>query len=163
MKIIDEKGKLFGKFNIIDLLIVIVVIALASATFIKFKTSDDALSKDTIIEYTLLVQAVREPTIVALDKEKALVDYETKKEIGEIIGVSQESAIGLEMLNDGKYKEVEYKDKYDLLLTIQAKGTETVDNYYTTSGKKLVVGEKITIYNDYASTTGTVKSIKVLK
>ena len=66
MKIIDEKGKLFGKINIIDLIIVLVIFALSAATFIKFRTSDAYMSKDTIIEYTLLVENVRTPTVDAL-------------------------------------------------------------------------------------------------
>ena len=164
MKIIDEKGKLFGKINVIDLLIIVVVFVLAVATFIKFRTSDTYMSKDTVIEYTLLVENIREQTIDAIkEKTDGIVDYETKKEIGDIISSERSTARELEMLNDGKYKEVEFKDKYDLLLTIQVKGTETADNYYTLSGKKLVVGDNITIYNEYASTGGTVKSIKILK
>ncbi len=164
MKVIDEKGKLFRKINVIDLLIIIVVLALALATFIKFRTSDSYMSKDTTIEYTLLVENIREHTVEAIEKKKdAILDYETKKEIGDIVDVEMSGASELEMLNDGKYKEVKFKDKYDLLLTIQVKGTETTDNYYTLSGKKLVVGDEIIIYNEYASTSGIVKSIKVLE
>lgn len=164
MKIIDEKGKLFGKINIIDLIIVLVIFALAAATFIKFRTSDAYMSKDTIIEYTLLVENVRTPTVDAIkEKTGGIIDYETKKEIGDIVDMEVFGASELELMTDGTYKEVKFKDKYDLLLKIQTKGTETEDNFYTLSGKKLVVGDEITIYNEYASTIGKVKSIMVLK
>lgn len=163
MKIIDEKGKLFGKINVIDLLIIVVVFALALATFIKFGTSDSYLSRDRVIEYTLLVENIRTPTVNAINEKKdGLLDFETKKEIGDIVNTELSNASELELLNNGKYKNIEYKDKYDLLLTIQVKGTETTDNFYTLSGKKLVVGDNITIYNEYASTMGKVKSIKIL-
>ncbi len=164
MKIIDEKGKFFGKINIIDLIIVLVIFALAIATFIKFRTSDAYISKDTVIEYTLLVENVRTPTVDAL-KENAdgIIDYETKKEIGDILDMEVLGASELELMTDGTYKDVKFKDKYDVLLTIQTKGTETEDNFYTLSGKKLVVGDEIMLYNEYASTMGIVKSIKVLK
>lgn len=163
MKIIDEKGKLFGKINVIDLLIILAVFALALATFIKFSTSDSYLSKDRVIEYTLLVENIRTPTVNAINEKKdGLLDYETKKDIGDIVNTEISNATELELLNDGKYKNVEYKDKYDLLLTIQVKGTETTDNFYTLSGKKLIVGDAVTIYNEYASTMGTIKSIKIL-
>lgn len=164
MKIIDEKGKFFGKINIIDLLIVVVIFALAIATFIKFRTSDAYMSKDTVIEYTLLVENVRTPTIDALkEKTEGIIDYETKKEIGDIIDMEISGASELELMTDGTYKEVKFKDKYDVLLTLQTKGTETQDNFFTLSGKKLVVGDDITMYNEYASTNGKVKSIMVLK
>lgn len=164
MKIIDEKGKFFGKINIIDLLIVVVIFALAIATFIKFSTSDAYMSKDTIIEYKLLVENVRTPTVDAIkEKTEGIVDYETKKGIGDIVDMEISGASEIELMTDGTYKEVKFKDKYDVLLTIQTKGTETEDNFFTLSGKKLVVGDEITIYNEYASTSGKVKSITVLK
>ena len=163
MKIIDEKGKFFGKINIIDLLIVVVIFALAMATFVKFRTSDEYMSKDTVIEYTLLVENVRMPTVDALqEKADGIIDYETKKEIGDIVNTEISGASELELMTDGTYKEVKFKDKYDVLLTLQTKGTETEDNFFTLSGKKLVVGDNITIYNEYASTMGKVKSIKIL-
>lgn len=164
MKIIDEKGKFFGKINIIDLLIVVVIFALAIATFVKFRTSDAYMSKDTVIEYTLLVENVRMPTVDAInDKKDGIIDYETKKEIGDIVDTEISGASELELMTDGTYKEVKFKDKYDVLLTLRTKGTETEDNFFTLSGKKLVVGDNITIYNEYASTSGKVKSIRVLK
>lgn len=164
MKLTDEKGRLFGKVNIIDLLTVIIVVALAAATVVKFRTSDEYMSKDTTIEYTLLVENVRKPTVEAISKKKdGLADYDTKKEIGDIVDIETLQAKELELLNDGKYKEVEFKDKYDVLLTVRTKGTETEDNYYTLSGRKLVVGSSINIYNEYAVTGGTVKSIRVVE
>ena len=36
MKLIDEKGKLFGKVNAIDLCVLIIVIALAFGAYYKF-------------------------------------------------------------------------------------------------------------------------------
>ena len=80
MKIIDEKGKLFGKINVIDLLIVIAIFALCLGTFVKFRTSDTYLKKDTVLEYTVLVENVRTPTVEAVNQKKTgILDYETKK------------------------------------------------------------------------------------
>ena len=69
----------------------------------------------------------------------------------------------LEFLDDGTYKEIEFIDKHDILLTLKVTGTETADNFYTTSGKKLIVGDTLVIYNGYMSTSGTIKSVKVLE
>ena len=164
MKIINEKGKLFGKINVIDLLIVIAIFALCMGTFVKFRTSDTYLNKDTVLEYTVLVEGVRTPTVEAVNQKKTgILDYETKKEIGDIMNVESETAKELVFLNDGTYKELEITDRYDMLLTFKVTGTETADNFYTTSGKKLVVGDSIVVYNGYMSTTGTVRSVKVLE
>ncbi len=163
MKIIDEKGRLFKKINIIDLVIVIAVIALLTATVVKFKTSDTYLSKGRTLEYTMLVENVRQPTVDAINQADYLVDYESKKEIGSITDVKVMGASELELMNDGKYKEVKFKDKYDVMLTVAVTGTETEDNFYTSSGKKIVVGDEIKINNGYVGTTAIVKSVKSIE
>lgn len=63
MKVIDEKGKLFGKINLIDLLVVLVVIAVIVGVFWKLagdKVSDAiAPSTKTVLEYEVLCTAVQ--------------------------------------------------------------------------------------------------------
>lgn len=61
MKIIDEKGKLFGKFNLIDLLVVLILIAAVLLLAVRFfipgeeaEPSDDS----TKLTYTVLVSGV---------------------------------------------------------------------------------------------------------
>ncbi len=164
MKIIDERGRLFSKINIIDFVIVVAVVALSVATVVKFKTSDTYLSRGRILEYTVLVENVRKPTVDAINQNKeGLIDYETKKEIGNIINAEVSGASELELMNDGKYADVKFKDKFDVLLTIQTTGTETQDNFYTSSGKKIVVGDEIMINNGYMGTLAIVKSVKSIE
>ena len=164
MKIVDEKGRIFGKINIIDFVIIIAVIVLSAATVVKFKTSDTYLSRGRTLEYTILVENVRQPTVDAINQNKeGLIDYETKKEIGNIIDIQVSEASELELMNDGKYKDVKFKNKYDVLLTIQTLGTETQDNFYTSSGRKIVVGDEIIINNGYVGTQAVVKSVRSIE
>ncbi len=39
MKLIDEKGKLFGKLNIVDLVVAVIIIALVAAVVVRFTSS----------------------------------------------------------------------------------------------------------------------------
>lgn len=59
MKFIDEKGRLFGKVNLIDLLVILLVVALAAA--VLWKTVGDkaaeSIAEDPIrVTYTVLCQ-----------------------------------------------------------------------------------------------------------
>ncbi|MBR3791699.1 MAG: DUF4330 domain-containing protein [Clostridia bacterium] len=164
MKIIDEKGRLFGKINLIDLIIVVAVIVLSVATVVKFRTSDSYLSKGRTLEYTMLIENVRQATVDAVGQQtEGLVDYESKKEIGNIVDYKVMEASEVELMSDGTYKNVKYKDKFDVLLTVQVGGTETEDNYYTLSGKKIVVGDEIAINNGYVGTHAIVKSVRTIE
>lgn len=163
MKIIDEKGKLFGKINLLDLLIVAVILLLAVSVYAKVNKSDAAyVRSDKVLEYTVKVKCVRMPTVTAIEQNHiGITDYETGKAIGDIVNVEQTASVELIKLDDGSYAYANHKDKYDLLITLRTGGTETTDNFFTSSGKKIVVGDEFKIYNGYASTTAVVKSVKV--
>lgn len=60
MKIIDEKGKLFGKLNLIDLLVVLVLIA--AVLFLAFRftrgSGSNPVTSSTKLTYTAMVSGV---------------------------------------------------------------------------------------------------------
>ena len=161
MKIIDSQGKLFSKINIVDLAIVIAVIVLALSAFMKFDKSEKTMSSDKVLEYTMEVTKIRKPTIDALNKNSEIKDDETGKILGEIIDVEVSKAVDNVELADGTYKKVQLQGKFDLLLTVRVKGTETEDNFYTMDGQKLIVGYEFDINNDEVICTGTVRSVHI--
>lgn len=58
MKIVDEKGKLFGKLNIIDLLVIIFIIAAVAVVGVKLLGGgDDTSASSTRLTYTVHVTA----------------------------------------------------------------------------------------------------------
>ncbi len=63
LKLIDEKGKLFGKVNLIDLLVVLVILAVVFGVFWKLAGDEvtDVLSPSngTTLEYEVLCTAVQ--------------------------------------------------------------------------------------------------------
>lgn len=61
MKFIDEKGRLFGKLNLIDLLVILLVVALVAAVLWKTvgDKATDALTEEEIrVTYTVLCEDV---------------------------------------------------------------------------------------------------------
>ena len=60
MKVIDEKGKIFGKLNVIDLIAVVLVIALAAIVVTKLTGVEDGtgLGNTTKLTYTVEVTNV---------------------------------------------------------------------------------------------------------
>lgn len=163
-KIIDSEGRIFGKVNILDLLIVIVAAILILSAFMKFDKEEVSHISDKTIEYTVKIKQIRQPSVDALKKESAgLVEPDSKKELGSITDIKITPAEELVRLNSGEYKKVELMESYDALLTVRVMGTETKDNYYTLTGKKIIVGENLTISNGYVTSYGIVKSVKVIE
>lgn len=77
MKVVDEKGKLFGKINVIDLLIIILIIAVIAVVGLKFLGVDTLPSADvTKLTYTVRVTAQNEKVV---DTITQYVDKEAGK------------------------------------------------------------------------------------
>lgn len=164
MKIIDKKGRLFGKVNVIDLIIVVCVAVLAFGAVVKYNKIDKTMTTDKVIEYTMKISSIRKASIDALEKNyEGLKESEGGRELGDITEVKTEPAKELIQLADGSYKEVELPDRYDLLVTVKVKGTETEDNYFAASGKRIINGDNVKFTNGYLETSGIIKSVKVIE
>jgi len=61
-KLIDEKGRLFGKISVIDLAIFILIIVIAIGAYMKFMVLDQTAftTEERSVQYTLEIQNVRE-------------------------------------------------------------------------------------------------------
>lgn len=62
MKLIDEKGKLFGKINIIDLLVIVVVIAALAFAALRLRGGSNPVDATTKLTYTTMVSSVDNAT-----------------------------------------------------------------------------------------------------
>lgn len=73
MKIVDEKGKLFGKINLIDLLVVIVLIAAILFLAVRFTRGSDAdpVGASTKLNYTVLVSGISPDVYAEVQRQLA--------------------------------------------------------------------------------------------
>ena len=73
MKLVDEKGKLFGKINLIDLLVLVVIVAaLAFAAYRFLGGGSAALDQTTRIDYTVLAPAVDDTSYQEIQRQLEL-------------------------------------------------------------------------------------------
>lgn len=164
MKLTDEKGRLFGKINLVDLgiiLLIILAFCAVGAKLVKERTVD---RETVVIDYTLSVKGVRQQSVDAISMEtKDITDAEKDEPLGDIINIEKRPAEELIALEDGTFKWGEYRDKYDLYITVEAKGIKTADGYFTESGKKLLYGSTIGLNNGYSQMFGTIEKIEVVQ
>lgn len=162
MKIIDSKGKFFGKISIVDLFAVILVLACIFFVGLKFKTDSSIHSGNRKIVYTVRIENVRDVTCDAIKNiTEEIVDTETKYSIGKIVNVNVSDYKGLIQTNDGEWSIETFPDKYTVDLTIEVLGTETEIGYFAESGKQIIVGDMIGIKSELIETSGEVTSLEV--
>lgn len=125
--VIDKKGKLFGKISIIDIFVLLVLLGLAGGVYYKFFMIDkehNAAKFDTI-EYKILVRAVRQQSVDAIEEGADIYHVKTDTYMGKI--VKKEVLPATEQLTkaDGTMVIAQKPGRFNVLVTIQVPGVET--------------------------------------
>lgn len=147
MKIIDEKGKLFGWINILDLFI-IVVLTLALVFGVKrYFTKPDESKMMRKAELTFEVQNVRDITIDMLHEGDMMYWADRSREVGKIVSIDKTPHMEpLEVDHEWVNKEV--PGKYDLKYTVEATIKDDGSAYWG-SGEQVRVGIKYLVKTKY--------------
>ena len=164
MKLADDKGRLFGKINLVDLgiiLLIVLAVAAVGAKIAKEKFTDRETVK---ISYTLCVRGVRQQSVDAIGMVKEnITDAEKDEPLGDIVNIEKKPAEELIEMANGEFKRAEYPDKYDLYITLETDGIKSADGYFTSGGKKILYGGTIGLNNGYSQMFGVVEDVEVIQ
>ncbi len=146
MKIIDEKGKLFGLINIIDLFISIILIALVGFGAYKvFRVNPTVVVNTEKITMVYFIQEVRDVTYNAIEVGEIAKDYDKNTVYGKIVKKEALPAKKMAETADGRFVEAEIPDRFDVKVYIEGDavisksgvymGTQEIRIGFTTSIK----------------------------
>lgn len=143
------------KPNIVDILIIVVIIALAALAVFKFGVVNkqeatgvgDAAETRTI---TAFLDEVRMPTVNALHEGDKIFDEKTGICIGTITAVSHEPYMKGVIAADGSVKQVEYPDYYSISLTIEGPVVEKEEGYFVEGVVELKTNSEMNTVTKYA-------------
>lgn len=159
----DKNGKIKGKFSVIDLFVIILVIAVIAGIAVRYGAkATTAVRSSELFECEIEVSNVREFTVKALEKGGVITDKKSEVEIGEIVGVKAEPADFESTTADGRIIETILPDRYNCMVTIRAKGKVSDDAYIMDDSNELSVGRNIDIFSKYVKTSGDIKSVKMI-
>ena len=129
-KFIDENGRIFGTISAIDVLVILVVLVLATAIYLKFNVKEATITDaGEEIEFEVFVNYVRESAYDSVRIGDEI--YSDATLIGTITGIEIEpTAINMQCA-DGSIKQITNPARCDVTLTIKAPCTENGGTYYT--------------------------------
>ncbi len=138
MKIIDEKGKLFGIVNIIDLCIVLFVAVVAAVVVMFFSANQTIDQQSTQKRITIEVTAIEKDICDAMLKDKKIFDKVQNKALGTLVDVKIEPSVEYNLSKDtGDYIQSEVPNRFDAQLVIDVSPDEEL---YV--GKRMSVSTK---------------------
>lgn len=161
MKSIGQKGKLFGKINVIDFCVIILVIVLAAGAYYKFrgltKTSTNAEMES--IPYTIEVKKVRDYIYDNVKEGDLIFDKISGNCIGKITGIEGKPAKDDILCIDGTYRLGDIENRVDVIFTIEGEGTVSEDGYFVNKTYELVSDSDRKFMTKYFECEGKIKDI----
>ena len=162
--IIDNKGKIFGKINIIDLLVIVLLIAAGTVVGFKYSIASRNKASTTNSEfiYSFKIDGVREYTINQIHAGDKVFDDESGKCIGTIEKVEKKPDRNYIVKSDGTFNIAERPDRYNAIVTIKATGAVNSGGHYAADGTKAIIPHSsITLSNYRFRASG--KVLKIVK
>lgn len=158
-----ENNKKKTRFNVIDALVILLIIALALGAAYFIISSQDTrqishYNKQVI--YTVRISGVSEEYLGRFSEQDEVFDSKTFSSIGTITEITSEHTVSNSdkavMNDDGSYtvKQGEYEDRYDIYLTISATADIDDRDVIYVGDQRIAVGTCVYLRcNNFAATT----------
>lgn len=146
----ENRDQVKGRFNFIDVLIILMVLALiAVVVYMTVSDKDSAEKSERAITYTVKLSGINEDYLPLITAGSKVTDSSTGKLIGTISDVRSEKTkyIGSKAVADsqGKYSVAysEYDNLYDVYVTLYVNGSVDSRGIAYAGGNKILVGSKL--------------------
>lgn len=162
-KIVDRQGRLFGKISIIDLLVILVVVVLAVALYMKRNVMEHTspAAPTTSIVYEIKIPGVRNDTLEMYQVGDQV--YDTDNDSGNAIGTITEIRTAPYQIGatyaDGTYNYPEVEGRSDVYLTLEGQGLISDGRYYVNRTYEINVNSYRNIYTKYVTTECVITEI----
>lgn len=155
-KIIDEKGRIFGRLSILDLVVLLVVLALCAAIYVRFFSKPETASgNNQSFTYELKISRVRSATVNAFRPGDRLYAKESGLELGTILSVSTEDVPDPEPEKEG----ADHEPRYNVFLRMEGDGLVSEGRYFAARRIELGVNDSMVINSKYCECTASVWSV----
>lgn len=157
---IDNKGKLFGRISVVDIIIVLAFIAAVAGFAYKLTAGSNTIviKSDTPITMELKIEQARQYSVDAVVVGQNL--YEEHADlIGTVTAVRTEPSYALGGNTDGTQTYAPVENRFDIYITVAATGRVSDGSYYLGGSRQVSRGSNIKLESQTMSCTAKVNSI----
>jgi len=158
-----KNGKLFGKINIFDFIVIVLLILLIFGIFSKFVIFSENEKQKINITYDILVKSVKQETIDAFSVGQGVYERQNGYYIGEITSIKAEGATDLMETLDGKVIEAPIENRFNLILSVKAEGIQDQNGFVSINKCKIFDGKDINFDTQKNRCNGTFRNMKIEK
>lgn len=141
-RLIDEKGRIFGVVNILDIFIVAIVVMVIAAIFSRGEAIIP--KKDTLIA-TFYIEEAPDFAVDAINNGDPVTEATFSSSVGKVTGKETGPSVSWARSLDGEVKK-STKDGYSYAyVTMECEGVFNSDGSFTIDKSKYFVGQTITL------------------
>ena len=150
-RIIDERGRLFGRISIVDLFVLIIAAVIILAVYVRFNTfSNPASSTDTInVTYVVGVHSVQLSNAISFRVGDKLYSRQNDEFLGTIMDIDIKETVAPGSLLDGTIVMASVEDRYDVMLTVSSQCSHSNGRYYADGIFELKTNSWERMYSKY--------------
>lgn len=158
---LDERGRLFGRVNIVDLMVLALVLIVAARLGLKSRVFR-AVNPSTVkpVEVVLVVEDVRQATADAMQEGETVLNTKSNAVLGKLVKKEVRPAQKEVQTADGRLVLAESPFKKDVYLTVRGEGQVT-SNVIILGGAEMRVGASVAVKGLKFSVNSTVLGVKV--
>jgi len=158
----DKNGKLFGKVSIVDLVVLLLVLAVAAGSVWRFTSPVAALDQsDTTVAFTIRIEGVRDFTLENYHVGLRVYDRQAAQFIGHITDIRHTNFYELHPHFDGSLAWVSVPGRLTIYLDIVANGRVTPTAVYVEGTYEIAAGSLRYINTKYVQTSGRIYSVDI--
>lgn len=165
MRFIDEKGRLFGRISVIDLLILLAVAGLGLG-YVYRQTSRDLqqiVSADKTFYVTVVSAQLREFNLDAVAEGDIFHKQYERQPLGSVVKVEAVQSRDVLTKSNGTALLAPVEGRYDLYVTLECTGSMTAVGYYINGNVQVSDGAKITVLSNRLMLDGEVYAVSETK
>ncbi|MGE5672752.1 MAG: DUF4330 domain-containing protein [Mycobacterium leprae] len=160
MSVVDEKGRLFGKVNLLDLVVVVAVVAVGARfgySHFMAKSAGPA-GTDQKVELTFKVSPVTQPTVDAIQKGDKVYDSKSNAFLGTVVETKAQPATVVKQGPDGRLWETQSTTAFDYYVTISSMA-HVSENGVLVGGDDIKIGRDNSLRTRLWAGSGTTAGI----
>lgn len=160
-----KNGKLFGKINLFDFIVLLLVLVLIVGIGYKFLVLDKEKASNMVeVTYELKIETVRDVTVNAFEKAKekghSLYQYTSEDILGTVTGVNSVEAMDPMDNLTGQTVLAPVVDRYDLTVTVKGTAVRQEDGTLMMGKTKLVEGGELRVATQLAHCIAKVQNVQ---
>jgi len=156
---IDKNGKFFGKLNVIDaLVLVLVVVVAAGFAYGRFAPRvQQFLTAETPIYFTFMTESVRPFSVDAVAPGDALFrQHESHAPLGHVVRVETVPNYTIVQNRDGTAVSARNQGRYNLFITLEGRGHVRPEGFFLNGTTQVAPGSVLPIQSQRMFGTSTV-------